>query len=148
MESDLDREEHLPAQVRILLVDDDTEYHTRLSGALGEAGFSVDSARSAAEAEAQLGRAAYDLIILDVLLPDADGLQLLSNWTERLVQSKIILLTGYASVRSAFEALRAGAFDYVLKPVDLESLIEKIRQAAAGDVDSATRTETFWRNAQ
>jgi DNA-binding NtrC family response regulator len=138
MESGTSREEHIPSAARILLVDDDTEYQSCVAAALREAGFSVGLACSGAEAIERLGQGSYDLVVLDVLLADAFGPQLMPDLIGRAPQTKIIFLTGYASVRVAFEALKAGACDYLLKPVDLENLIERIREAMAEGETGAT----------
>jgi DNA-binding NtrC family response regulator len=71
----------------------------------------------------------FDVVVLDVRMPGMDGLEVLREVKNRWPFVEVILLTGHGSVESGIEGMRLGAFDYVMKPADLEVLIEKIHQA-------------------
>lgn len=112
--------------MRILLVEDDPELGRRLAERLRAADFAVELATSRCEAEdwPDVGRMAA--IILDLGLPDGSGLDLLSEWRSRRVETPILILTARGSWQDKVEGLNAGADDFVVKPVRFEELLARL----------------------
>jgi DNA-binding NtrC family response regulator len=108
---------------RILIVDDEAQFCELYSRTLSEAGFEVRTALSAEEAEAILRDTHPDLVVSDVRMPGASGLDLLKATRERIPDLPFLLVTAYADVRDAVAALKLGAVDYLAKPVDLDELL-------------------------
>lgn len=115
--------------VRLLLVDDEVGYLEVLSKRLSRRGFEVTAARSGAEAIRALRDRDYDLAVVDLKMEDIDGIELLKILRQMLPGLKVIMLTGHGSERAARDGLSQGAFDYLMKPVDLELLVERIHAA-------------------
>jgi ActR/RegA family two-component response regulator len=113
----------------LLLVDDDRHVLESMTDWLRSQGFQVDAARGVAEAAERLGRKAYDLLLVDVRLQDGDGLDLLEQVRRNHPQSQVILITGYGDADAAVEALRAGALDYLTKPLIDDELMLAIERA-------------------
>ncbi len=113
----------------ILIVEDDLTFATMLKTWLGKKGFAVDTAGSNARARKQLDKQRYDLVLSDLRLPDQDGLFLLSWMKERGLDAPLIIMTGYADIQSAVQAMKHGASDYISKPVQPDELLKKIREA-------------------
>ena len=111
-------------EAKILVVDDEKEVTTFLSRALREiGGFSVEVAETAEGALQKIRNTMFDLVLVDFKLPDMDGLQLITEIVKSRPKTLTVLLTGYASIESAVEAMKRGASDYLTKPVDLEKLV-------------------------
>src|SRR5574343_1334361 len=103
----------------LLVVDDEPDLRTLYELTLMREGYEIDSARSVAEALELLGSSSYSAVITDMKLPDGSGLDLL-RWLEQAGRpEKAIVITAFGSAENAVEALKAGAFDYLTKPVDL-----------------------------
>lgn len=112
----------------ILLVDDDRHVLHSMGDWLRDQGYDLDSASSRADALASLAKRAYDVVLADIRLQDGDGFDILNHCRQHHPASSVILITGYGSVDSAVEAIRAGAFDYLTKPLiddELEMAIER-----------------------
>ncbi len=112
----------------ILLVDDDRHVLHSMGDWLRDQGYELDAVSSRAEALASLAKRPYDVVLADIRLKDGDGFDILSHCRQRHPDSSVILITGYGSVDSAVEAIRAGAFDYLTKPLiddELEMAIER-----------------------
>jgi DNA-binding NtrC family response regulator len=105
----------------VLLVDDDAETLDWLSDFVKREGFTVATADSLRAARIQLTRLVPDILLSDLVLPDGQGIELVTDLESRAA-TEFVLMTGHASVESAIEALRAGATDYLVKPVDIERL--------------------------
>jgi two-component system response regulator PilR (NtrC family) len=104
---------------RLLVVDDEPDLRTLYELTLLREGYEIDSAGSVAEALAHLQAAQYSAVITDMRLPDGSGLEVL-RWLEQAGRpEKAIVITAFGSAENAVEALKAGAFDYLTKPVDL-----------------------------
>ena len=116
----------------ILIVEDDLTFSTMLKTWLGKKGFSVDTASSNARARKQLDAQSYDLILSDLRLPDQDGIFLLSWKKEQGYDIPLIIMTGYADIQSAVQAIKHGASDYISKPVQPDELLKKIDEALQG----------------
>jgi ActR/RegA family two-component response regulator len=116
-------------ETRILVVDDDEQVRSYLSRALDErGGFSVEVAATAEEALRKIENAVFDLVLVDLKLPDMDGLQLITEILKSNPKILTVLLTGYASIDSAVEAMRRGASDYLTKPIDLDKMLVCLRR--------------------
>ena len=109
------------AAPRLLVVDDEESMLDFLGLLFREEGWSVDTARSVAEARERLS-GDYDLVLCDILMPDGNGIDLLREIKAADRHTAVVMMTAYTSTRSAIEAMKAGAFDYVSKPFDVEEL--------------------------
>jgi DNA-binding NtrC family response regulator len=114
---------------RILIVDDEPVLRDVLSTLLEQHGYVTHPAVSASEALAVLGEEEVDLVLLDLMLPDTSGLEVLPEIKAFDPQIPVIMMTAYSSVESAIEAMRLGAFHYVPKPFKHEEVLHIIRQA-------------------
>lgn len=117
-------------EVRVLLVDDEVQFAKTLAKILSRRGFTVVTAASAQEAMAALGAAPYDVILLDLKMPDRDGLSALADIRAMPDPPEVILLTGHLSQTEEEAGLHGGAFAYLLKPHPIPDLERRIRQAA------------------
>jgi ActR/RegA family two-component response regulator len=114
---------------KILVVDDDREVRAVLSRALNEmGGFSVEVAETGREALEKIEDIVLDLVLVDLKLPDTDGLALITEIVKSKPNILTVLLTGHSSVASAVEAMKRGASDYLTKPVDLDELLACLRR--------------------
>jgi DNA-binding NtrC family response regulator len=113
----------------LLLVDDDATFRRVLAGELERLGFRIAEAGSGAEAVAEAVRVESDVVLLDLQLPDMDGLQVLRALREKSPGTEVIMLTGHGSIDTAIEAIRLGAFDYVSKPCPLDELEIRLQRA-------------------
>jgi DNA-binding NtrC family response regulator len=113
----------------LLLVDDDRQVLDAMSDWLREQGFTVAEATNCQEAIQQLATEPFDLVLCDVRLPDGDGFDVLAHCRERYPKLIVVLLTGYGTVETGIEAIRAGAFDLLTKPLIDEELSLSINRA-------------------
>jgi len=109
-----------PAPPRLLVIDDEPDLRTLYELTLLREGYDIDTAGSVAEARRRLAEGSYHAVITDMRLPDGSGLELLRALEEQGRPEKAIVITAYGSAENAVEALRAGAYDYLTKPVDLK----------------------------
>src|SRR5437763_2398257 len=115
--------------VRILVMDDGAMMSDSLRQHLVEGGYAVETAASGAEAIDLFDGGAHHLVICDVQLPDMDGLTLLRHMKDAKPNTEVIVVTGYGSVQTAVEAIKAGAFYFVEKPFDFEELLPLAEKA-------------------
>jgi DNA-binding response OmpR family regulator len=115
--------------VRLLLVDDEVGYLDVLCKRLSRRDFEVTTARSGAEAIRAVRDQDFDVAVVDLKMEDLDGIEVLRILKQMLPEIRVIMLTGHGSERAARDGLELGAFDYLLKPIDLESLLERIHAA-------------------
>src|SRR5438105_5781917 len=125
-----------PAQV--LVVDDEPDLRTLYELTLLREGYRVDAAGTLAEAWAQLETRKFDAVITDMRLPDGLGLELLHRMLAQQRTERCIVMTAYGSAENAVEALKAGAFDYLTKPVDLKQF-RTVVASAIQDQGAAAR---------
>jgi DNA-binding NtrC family response regulator len=111
----------------ILLVDDKEEFVSVLSNRLLLHGMEVHTATKGEDALAMLQEKRTDVVVLDVVMPGMGGLETLRRIKETYPHIQVILLTGHASTKEGMEGMRLGAFDYLMKPVDIEELIAKMK---------------------
>lgn len=115
---------------RILVVDDEADIRGLLREILSEEGYEVEVAADATEARAARLRHAPDLILLDIWMPDTDGISLLREWSvSGGALGMVVMMSGHGTVETAIEATRLGAFDYVEKPLSLAKLLRTVERA-------------------
>lgn len=129
----------------ILIVEDDNTIRVTVGNFLARQGFDIDIAENGEQALALLKEQTFSLILLDLHLPDMNGLDILAKVRESDDKPLVIIMTAYPEVRTAVAALKAGAYDYINKPFDLEDLLELIRRATE---TQRLRRELAWRRAQ
>lgn len=125
--------------MRVLLVEDDDLIAHGIQAGLRAHGLTADRVATAAQAEAAVSAAHCDVLILDLGLPDEDGMRLLQRWRAAGVALPVLVLTARDAVEDRIAGLRAGADDYLLKPFDLDELIARLhallRRAGGRSVD-------------
>jgi DNA-binding NtrC family response regulator len=114
---------------RVLIVDDEERFRITLSKLLKVKGLEVKALGSGREALEELREVSYDVILLDVKMPEMDGVQALAEIKKQNPQLEVIMLTGHASVDVAVEIMRLGGYEYLLKPCPIEDLMDKIDAA-------------------
>ena len=115
---------------QILVIDDDTFMCNLLETYLTNNGYKVDAVYSAEGAKTLLKQKKYDIAVCDFRLPDSDGLEMLKAIKSKNTQTKVIIITAYADVRMAVKLMKAGAFDYVTKPLQQEELLQLVKQVS------------------
>ena len=116
-------------QLRILLVDDEKDFASTLAERLVLRGFHTEVATSGMDALKHVGEEDFSVLILDVKMPGLDGLGVMAEVKRKCPTLPVILLTGHGAVASAETGMKEGAFDYLMKPIDIDELIETIRNA-------------------
>lgn len=114
--------------MHILVIDDEAAIRQIMSAAVAKAGHSVDSAASVREATMKLVRGDVDVALCDIKLPDGNGVDLVRSLKGSGIDTHFIMVTAFASMETAVEALRAGATDYIVKPVRSEELLHRLEQ--------------------
>jgi two-component system response regulator AtoC len=117
--------------MHILVVDDEPAVRQILAAAVAKAGYSVDQAANAAEAASKLARGDVDVALCDIKMPDGNGIDLVRNSRASTIDTAFIMVTAFASMETAIEALRAGASDYIIKPVRNEEVLHRLSQIEA-----------------
>lgn len=109
--------------IRVLVVDNDEAHAEAMAESLEKIGYACDVAHSAAAAVELMETGGYEIVVTDLVMPGGDGgLEVLAESRERLPEAEVILVTGHGTIESAVEAMRRGAFNYLLKPLDLAQL--------------------------
>ena len=117
----------------VLVVDDESDIRGLLEEILTEEGFSVRVAADAAEARHHYAESTPDLVLLDIWMPDTDGITLLREWSQGgRLDSAIVMMSGHGTVETAVEATRLGAVDFIEKPLSLAKLLRTVQQALEG----------------
>jgi DNA-binding response OmpR family regulator len=116
---------------KVLLVDDEKEFASTLAERLDLRGIRVHVANSGEDALQSLSEAVPEVVILDLMMPGMNGLAVLEKIKQDFPRIQVILLTGMGSMSEGVEGLRLGAFDYLMKPVHIEDLIARIRDAVS-----------------
>ena len=117
------------SKARILIVDDDESVRDVVKDMLVREGYVVDVAVDGRDAQARILEGAYHLIITDLMMPGADGLEVLKSALSLDPDTSVIIITAYATLQSALEAVREGAYDYVTKPFRLEEMLVTVGNA-------------------
>jgi DNA-binding NtrC family response regulator len=113
---------------KILIVDDEKPIRDSLKIVLEEEGFSIDVAGDGEEGLLKIQETAFDVVITDIKMPKFDGIQLLESASKISPETFFIIMTAYASVKTAIDALRHGAYDYLIKPVELDDVIIRVKR--------------------
>lgn len=116
--------------IRVLLVDDEMDYTAVLSKRLSRQGLNVCTANDGGEAFSMIERNPYDVVVLDIGLPDVNGMQLLKAIKKRLSSIEVIMLSGVQTSANTIKSWRAGAFDFLSKPACTDMLTRRIIDAA------------------
>lgn len=121
----------------ILVVDDELGIRDLLSEILNDEGHSVDLAENATQARSARLSHSYDLVLLDIWMPDTDGVSLLKEWaTAGTLTMPVIMMSGHATIDTAVEATRIGAFSFLEKPITLQKLLKAVEQGLARSAPS------------
>src|ERR1700746_905437 len=116
----------------MLVVDDEADIRGLLKEILSEEGYEVDVAANAAQARASRARQIPDLVLLDIWMPDVDGITLLREWSTGVADGcPVVMMSGHGTVETAVEATRLGAYDFVEKPLSLTKLLRPVERALA-----------------
>lgn len=127
---------------KILLVEDDVAFCNMLETFLSKNGFSVQSVYNLKSAFNLIDTTLFDLIISDMRLPEGEGTEILKQVISKNLKTQVVLMTGYADVNTAVEAMKIGAFDYLSKPVTPDKLLETIKTALSKNTAVAAKPET------
>ncbi len=124
----------------VLVVDDEADIRALIKDILSDEGYEVTNAGDAAEARAARDDGKFDLILLDIWMPDTDGITLLREWSEQGdLDCPVVIMSGHGTVDTAVEATRLGAFDFVEKPLSIAKLLRTVERALeAGKRQSST----------
>ncbi|MEW6186503.1 MAG: response regulator [Thermodesulfobacteriota bacterium] len=113
----------------LLIVDDEEDFRITLVKRLQKRQMNVFGAESGPQALKMMESMIFDVVVLDVKMPGMDGIEAIREMKKKYPLTEVILLTGHASMESGIEGMKLGAFDYIMKPVNLDELLDKIRQA-------------------
>ena len=116
--------------VKILLVDDEQGFVETMEKRLTKRGIEVKTALSGLAALDALAAGGVEVVVLDVKMPGMDGIETLRRIKTEYPLAEVIMLTGHGTVETAIEGMKLGAYDYLLKPCELEELIDKVKHAA------------------
>ncbi len=114
---------------RILLVDDEVAFANNLLKLLSKRGYDVVVVYNGADAVNIVGEKEFDVIILDMKMPGMDGIATLKEIKKKVPSVEVVILTGHGSVESGIEGMQLGAFDFLMKPVSIDDLQEKVSEA-------------------
>jgi CheY-like chemotaxis protein len=123
--------ENAPPRRRVLLVDDEERFTSRMRKLLERHHFQVATAGDGKQALALIDEQAFDAVVLDIRMPLMDGMTVLRRVQENSSPPPVIMLTGHATLETGIEAIRQGAFDYLMKPCSIEDLVAKLEVACA-----------------
>ncbi|MBA2881994.1 DNA-binding NtrC family response regulator [Desulfosalsimonas propionicica] len=129
--------------IRILLVDDEEEFVTTLSERMEMRGFDASVAFDGQKAMETLKTRVPDVMVLDLRMPGIDGMEVLERVKKTNPEAQVIILTGHGSYKDEEQARRLGAFDYLQKPVDVDTLVKSIQKAYQQKIESAYAAEPF-----
>ncbi len=131
------------SQSHVLVVDDEADIRTLIQEILTDEGYGVTVAANAAEARSARADEKFDLILLDIWMPDTDGITLLREWSDSGdLSCPVVIMSGHGTVDTAVEATRLGAFDFVEKPLSLAKLLRTVESA----LESANRQSSIARS--
>jgi two-component system OmpR family response regulator len=114
---------------RVLIVDDEPDFVETIVKRLRVKGLEVEGVLNGRDAIALLDKEEFDVCVLDVKMPGMDGIETLSEIKKKNSLMEVIMLTGHGSVESGIRGLQLGAYDYIMKPVPFDDLLQKIAQA-------------------
>ena len=114
--------------VRILIVDDDPQICETLAEILSDEGFEVEYALSGEEALQKIDTGSYDVVITDLLMPKVDGMEILTHVKRVKPKTQVIMITAFATIENAVEAMKRGASDYIAKPFKINEIQSSIKR--------------------
>jgi len=114
---------------KVLIVDDEQDFLNIISDRLATRDMNVSTASSAKDAIKKIDEESFDAVILDLMMPEMDGLETLKIMKEKNPDLQVILLTGHATVEKGIEAMKLGAMDLIEKPADLSTIVDRIKSA-------------------
>ncbi len=117
------------ARYAVLIVDDEEEFREMTGKRLTKRGLFCESAANGDIALEMIAAKQYDVVLLDVKMPGRDGIEILREIKKISPLTEVVMLTGHASVESGINGIKYGAFDYLMKPIDLEPLFDKLNAA-------------------
>jgi len=126
---------------RILIVDDDENIRNTMKTILEDEGYEVDLASTGNEAIKRTKEAVYNIALLDIRLPDMEGVELLKLMKEGIPRTRKIMVTGYPSMQNAVTALNNSADAYLIKPVDIEKLLTMVKEQIIAQKEEKTFSE-------
>jgi len=128
----------------ILVVDDEMGIRELLSEILGDEGHVVITAENAQQARELRASSAADLVLLDIWMPDTDGVTLLKEWQrDGLLTMPVIMMSGHATIDTAVEATRIGALNFLEKPISMQKLLKAVQQGLSRNTDTNVRPANF-----
>ena len=113
-------------KIRLLIVDDEDAFRRTILKRLKKRGISIEEAGSGEDCLSILGKRPIDVVVLDVKMPDMDGIETLRHIKKRYPRIEVIMLTGHATTQDGVDGIKTGAFDYLSKPIELEHLLGKM----------------------
>ncbi len=116
---------------KVLIIDDEPEFTEALAERMKNRGMDVSTSTSAIEGLKSVEDKSFDVVVLDLQMPEMDGIETLKALKKKKPELQVILLTGHATVEKGIEAMKLGAMDLLEKPADLATLTEKIKKAQA-----------------
>lgn len=116
---------------KVLIIDDEQEFTQALAERMTNRGMTVSTSSSAIEGLKNVEEKSFDVVVLDLQMPEMDGIETLKILKKKKPELQVILLTGHATVEKGIEAMKLGAMDLLEKPADLTALTEKIKKAQA-----------------
>jgi len=125
--------------VKVLLVDDEKDFVETLAERLKLRGFSITVCYDGENAVRTVEDAPVDVVVLDVQMPGLDGIATLREIKQSVPLIEVIMLTGHATVETAINGMKLGAYDYIMKPVENENLVDKISKAYARKMEQEER---------
>ena len=115
--------------IKVLLVDDEKEFTSILSERMKSRGLTVDIANTGPDAIKKVKEKSYDAIILDLAMPEMDGIEAMKHLLQENPDLQVIFLTGHATLEKGIEAVKLGAVEFMEKPVDINKLLDKVNEA-------------------
>ena len=127
----------------ILVVDDELGIRDLLSEILNDEGHSVDLAENATQARTARNTNTYDLVLLDIWMPDTDGVSLLKEWSSSgQLNMPVIMMSGHATIETAVEATRIGALSFLEKPITMQKLLKAVEQGLSKSANAPAASAT------
>jgi DNA-binding NtrC family response regulator len=118
-------------KTKVLIVDDEQEFSSALSERMSSRGLTVETVSDGQKALKKVEEGSFDAIVLDLVMPGIDGIETLKRLREKHPELQVILLTGHATLEKGIESVKLGALDFLEKPADFSTLLEKIDTAKA-----------------
>lgn len=126
-------------KMRLLIVDDEEQFLDSLAERLTLRNYDVTTASSGSDALDKIHKFNFDVVVLDVFMPDKNGLEVLQEVKRVQPLTEVLMLSGHAEVETAIEGMKAGAYDFLLKPAESDDLFKKIEKAYRRKADHEDR---------